>query len=237
MDQEEGACANTTYWGWGSVIYVCMQFKSMVINAEGCCFANSSKSDLYRFPGVQTGERCSLCPLRPKKNKTLQVGWVGLGWVGLGWVGLGWVGLGWVGAAGGLGWGGWACTSSKPEIVGHPMVLFPPPKPLSSYTLCWACLGHTSFLYVPLFLSHRWGHPFPWVVSRFRGPQRHQLPPLPLAQALPCLSTRARLTVVFPTALLGFLLWALPCLSTETRLPVVFLTFSVLAQGVGGVCR
>ena len=36
------------------------------------------------------------------------------------------------------------------------------------------------------------------------------VPPLPLAQALPCLSTRARLTVVF-------------------------LTFSVLAQGGGGV--
>ena len=60
-------------------------------------------------------------------------------------------------------------------------------------------------------------------------------PPLPLAQAPPCLSTRARLTVVFPTALLGFLLWTLPSLSTGTRLTVVFLTFSVLAQGGGGV--
>ena len=88
-----------------------------------------------------------------------------------------------------------------------------------------------------------------------------QLPPLSLAQALPCLSmaaascgtvdsdilagvtaiiglwlsTRACLTILFPTALLGFLLWALPCVSNGTRLTVVFLTFSVLAQGGGGV--
>ena len=60
------------------------------------------------------------------------------------------------------------------------------------------------------------------------------LPPPPPAQALPCLSTRTRPTVVFPTALLSFLLWALPCRSTRTRLTVVFLTFSVLAQGGGG---
>ena len=38
------------------------------------------------------------------------------------------------------------------------------------------------------------------------------IPPLPLAQALPCLSMRARLTVVFLTALFGFLLMA-PALS------------------------
>ena len=49
------------------------------------------------------------------------------------------------------------------------------------------------------------------------------------------LSTGTRLTVVFPTALLGFLLWALPCLSTGTRLTVVLLTFSVPAQGRGRV--
>ena len=59
--------------------------------------------------------------------------------------------------------------------------------------------------------------------------------PLPLVQALPCLSTRACLTVVFQTALLGFLLLALPCLSTGTPLTVVFLTFSMLAQGEGGI--
>ena len=63
-----------------------------------------------------------------------------------------------------------------------------------------------------------------------------RVPALTPAQALPCLSTRTRLTVVFPTALLGSLLWVLPCLSTQTRLTVVFLTFSVLAQG-GGVCK
>ena len=55
------------------------------------------------------------------------------------------------------------------------------------------------------------------------------IPPPPLAQALPCPSTGARLTVVFLTAPLGFLLWALPCLSTGPRLTVVFLTFSMLA--------
>ena len=60
--------------------------------------------------------------------------------------------------------------------------------------------------------------------------------PPPFAQALPCLSTGTRLTVVFLTALLGFLLWALPCLSTGTHLTVVFLNFSVLAQGGGGHC-
>ena len=49
------------------------------------------------------------------------------------------------------------------------------------------------------------------------------------------LGTRACLTILFPTALLGFLLWALPCVSNGTRLTVVFLTFSVLAQGGGGV--
>ena len=46
-------------------------------------------------------------------------------------------------------------------------------------------------------------------------------PPPPLAQALPCLSTGTGLTVIFPTALFGFLLWEL-------------LTISLLAQGGGG---
>ena len=59
-------------------------------------------------------------------------------------------------------------------------------------------------------------------------------PPRPLAQALPCPSTRARPIVVFLTAPLDFLLWELPCLSTGPRLTVVFLTFRVLAQGEGG---
>ena len=60
------------------------------------------------------------------------------------------------------------------------------------------------------------------------------IPPLPLAQALPCLSMRARLTVVFPTALLGFLLWTLPCLSMGTRL-TGFPDFQrACARGKGG---
>ena len=53
------------------------------------------------------------------------------------------------------------------------------------------------------------------------------------AQALPCPSTRARLTVVFLTPPSGFLLWALPCLSMGPRLTIVFLTFSMLVQGGG----
>ena len=67
-------------------------------------------------------------------------------------------------------------------------------------------------------------------------PRHHFLqsyPPPPLAQALACPSTGARLTVVLLTAPVGFLLWALPCLSTGSRQTVVFLTFSVLAQGGG----
>ena len=59
-------------------------------------------------------------------------------------------------------------------------------------------------------------------------------PPPPLAQALPCPSTRARLTVVFLTAPLGFLLWALPCLSTGPRLTVIFLMAVCLRKRGGG---
>ena len=83
-----------------------------------------------------------------------------------------------------------------------------------------------------------------------RNPNRENTPPLcnsmamvlplkdvptttPLAQALPCLSTAACLTVVFLTTPSGFLLWALPCLSTGPRL-TVGLIFSVLAQRGGG---
>ena len=59
-----------------------------------------------------------------------------------------------------------------------------------------------------------------------------------LTQALPCPSTRARLTVVFLTAPLGFLLWALPCPSSGPGMAVVFLTFSVcLHKGWGGIRR
>ena len=43
----------------------------------------------------------------------------------------------------------------------------------------------------------------------------------PLAQALPCPSMGARLTLVFLTAPFSCLLWALPCLSTGPRLTVV----------------
>ena len=66
-----------------------------------------------------------------------------------------------------------------------------------------------------------------------RGYMRAGYPLLmaPFAQALPCPSTGAHLTVVFLTGPAGFLLWALPCLSTGPHLTVVFLTFSVLAQG------
>ena len=46
---------------------------------------------------------------------------------------------------------------------------------------------------------------------------------------------RTRLTGVFLTALLRFLLWALPRLSNGSCLTVVSLTFSMLAQGGGGV--
>ena len=41
------------------------------------------------------------------------------------------------------------------------------------------------------------------------------------------------LTIVFPTALLEFLLWALPCLS-RTCLTIVFILFSLLRKGDGG---
>ena len=48
------------------------------------------------------------------------------------------------------------------------------------------------------------------------------------------LITGTRPAVIFPAALLGYLLWALPCSSTRTHMTVVFLTFSVQAQGGGG---
>ena len=59
-------------------------------------------------------------------------------------------------------------------------------------------------------------------------------PPPPLSKHVLVQARRPRLTVVFLTVPLGFLLWALPCLSIGRHLTVVFLIFNVLAQG-GGV--
>ena len=56
----------------------------------------------------------------------------------------------------------------------------------------------------------------------------------PPAQPLPYLSTGTRLTVVFPTALLGFLLWALPCPSTATPSDRCFPDFQCRLRKGGG---